>query len=140
MNLKPDVLSILIGVNDFWHTLTNNYNGTAKTFEGDLRKMLERTITSLPDMKLIIGEPFVVLGGSAINESKWIPAFRAYQKAAANIAKEFNAVWLPYQNVFDDALKQNDVSYWCPDGVHPSMAGNALMAEAWIKAFNSIYE
>lgn len=137
LQLKPDVLSILIGVNDFWHSL-KDYAGTAKTYEADFRKLLDRTMTELPNLKLIIGEPFAVKGGRAIDE-KWFPDFPKYQKAAAKIAKDYNAQYVPYQKVFDKALNSAPASYWCPDGVHPSMAGAFLMKEAWIKAFEDIY-
>ncbi len=137
LQLKPDVLSVLIGVNDFWHSL-NNYKGTVAVYEADFRKLLDRTLTALPNVKLIIGEPFAVKGGKAIDK-RWFPDFPEYQVAAAKIAKEYKAQFIPYQKIFDDALNIAPVSYWCPDGVHPSMAGGYLMKEAWIKAFENLY-
>lgn len=133
LELKPDVLSILIGVNDFWHKLNGRYDGTAEIYERDYRALLERTRQALPNIKLIICQPFAVKGGTAINE-KWFPDFTAYQDASRKIAGEFGAVFLPFQDVFDQALKQAPATYWCPDGVHPSPAGNFLMAQAWLKA------
>lgn len=137
MQLKPDVLSILIGVNDFWHSL-NNYKGTVEVYEADFRKLLDRTITVFPNIKLIIGEPFAVKGGKAIDK-RWFPDFPEYQVAASKIAKEYKAQFIPYQKIFDDALNIAPVSYWCPDGVHPSMAGGYLMKDAWIEAFENLY-
>lgn len=138
LQLKPNVLSILIGVNDFWHTLSHGYDGTAKVYETDLRKLLDRTRKKLPDVKLILGEPFAVKGGTAINE-QWFPAFEAYQQAYQQIAKDYNAVFIPYQQIFEDALNIAPASYWCPDGVHPSIAGAYLMKEAWLKAFTNLW-
>ncbi len=137
MQLKPDVLSLLIGVNDFWHTLTYNYKGTADTFENDLTKLLNRTLDSYPKLKIIMGEPFAVKGGTAI-DGKWDGEFRKYQKAAQNIANKFKSAFIPYQDIFDAALKEAPVAYWCPDGVHPSMAGDYLMKEAWIKEWSKL--
>ena len=134
LDLKPDVLSVLIGVNDFWHTLTHDYKGTAKVYEEDYRNLLKLTKSTLPDVKFIIGEPFAVHGGTAIKPSEWYPVFDGYRKAAKRMAEEFNAVWVPYQEIFDKALEEAGVEYWCPDGVHPSLAGNYLMADAWLKA------
>lgn len=138
LQIQPDVLSILIGVNDFWHTLSHNYKGTAKSYEDDFRKLLDRTLKELPDLKIMVCEPFVVKGGSAIVEEKWFPAFMAYQKAAKKIASDYKASWVPFQKTFDDALKIAPVNYWCPDGVHPSLGGGHLMAEAWLNAFNKM--
>ena len=139
LDLQPDVLSVHIGVNDFWHTLTHGYEGMVETYEKDFLKLLKRTQSSFPKIKLIIGEPFVVLGGTAIDTEAWIPTFRAYQKAAADIARQMGAIFIPYQQVFDTAVADQGVAYWCPDGVHPSLAGSALMAKAWIEALHKGY-
>jgi len=133
LQIQPDILSILIGVNDFWHTLNWGYDGTSATYEKDFRALLERTQKAMPAVKLIIAEPFV-LKGTAIVEEKWYPAFAAYQKAAKSVANDFGAAFIPLQAVFDKALEVAPVSYWCPDGVHPSLAGAYLMAEAWLAA------
>jgi len=137
LNLEPDVLSILIGVNDFWHTLTHGYEGTVEVYERDYRALLDRTRTARPDVALIIGEPFVLRGGSAISDD-WFPAFDAYRMAAQRVADDYGAAWIPYQSLFDAALEKASVEHWAPDGVHPAPAGNHLMAEAWLDAFASV--
>jgi len=139
LQLGPDVLSILIGVNDFWHTLSHNYEGTAQTYEKDFIQLVERTKKALPNVKLIIAEPFVCDDGTAIDTEKWRTGFPAYQAAAKKIAQQFDAVFVPYQKVFDEARKTAPTSYWCPDGVHPSMAGNYLMAKAWLEGFRELF-
>jgi lysophospholipase L1-like esterase len=131
--IKPNVLSIHIGVNDFWHTLSHAYNGTIDTYIGDYHKLLDRTKQALPDVKLIICEPFAVKGVKAVDD-KWYPAFDAYRKAARDIANEYNAAFVPWQTVTDKALELAPPTYWSLDGVHPSLAGEALMAHAWMEA------
>lgn len=133
LDLKPDVLSILIGVNDYWHTRNGHYNGTIEIYENDYRKLLQRTKDKFPDIKLVVCEPYYVLGASTVNES-WIKPMKEYQAAALKIAEEFDAVWVPFQRVFDEAVKHAPATYWTPDGVHPAMAGAQLMAEAWLQA------
>lgn len=136
-DLKPDVISILIGVNDYWHTRTHGYEGTAKTYEDDFRKLLSMTLNKMPNSSIIIGEPFIVKGGSAIDES-WEEPFDQYRKISRKMAKEFDLYFVPYQQWFDEALEKAPASYWCPDGVHPSIAGASLMAKAWLTTFNRI--
>jgi lysophospholipase L1-like esterase len=131
LELKPNVLSILIGVNDFWHKLNGNYNGTVKIYQDDLTALLDRTKQKLPNVKLIIGEPFAIPGVKAVNDS-WFPAFTEYQAAARNIAKQYKAELIPYQSIFEKASKTAPASYWTTDGVHTTLAGAALMAEAWL--------
>jgi lysophospholipase L1-like esterase len=132
LGLKPDVLSILIGVNDFWHKLNGTYNGTVEIYRNDFIALLERTKKALPDVKLIICEPFAVPGVKAVDQ-KWYPDFYGYQKAAREIADKFGATFIPFQKIYDEAQKQAPGSYWTGDGVHASLAGAQLMAEAWRK-------
>jgi len=138
MQIRPDVLSLLIGVNDFWHTLTHSYKGTVKTYADDLRNLLDRTLKEVPDLKLVMCQPFVVKGGSAIEEEDWFPAFMAYQDAAQKIASDYKASWVPFQKTFDDALKTSTVESLCPDGVHPSLGGSYLMAQEWLDVFEEM--
>ena len=132
-DLNPSVLSILIGVNDFWHTLDGNYDGTAEKYEQDYRQLLTLTKKMVPDVQLIIGEPFAILGCTAVTD-KWFPTFDVYRAAAKKLSEEFDTVFIPYQTIFTEATLITPANYWTIDGVHPTMAGCALMAEAWLKA------
>ena len=133
INLKPDILTILIGVNDFWHLVNGNYDGTVEIYERDFMALIERTKTALPNVKIIIAEPFAVKGGRAITE-RWEKEFPAYQAAAKRVAEAHGTKWIATQALFDQALERGSADHWCPDGVHPSPAGHQLMAEAWIEA------
>ena len=132
LDLKPDVLSILIGVNDYWHKRNGKYDGTVEVYENDYRKLLQETKAKLPNVKLVICEPFYVVNTSAVDET-WAVPMKEYQAAAKKIAKEFNALWVPFQKVFDEAVKHAPATYWTGDGVHPAMPGAQLMAEAWLR-------
>ncbi|WP_343333174.1 SGNH/GDSL hydrolase family protein [Draconibacterium aestuarii] len=133
LDLNPEVLSILIGVNDYWHKRNGKYDGTVEIYENDYRALLKRTLKSLPNIKLVLCEPFYVLETKAVDET-WVEPMKKYQAAAKRISDEFNTIWVPYQKVFDEAIKHAPGTYWTGDGVHPSMAGAQLMAEAWLKA------
>lgn len=132
--LEPDVLSILVGVNDYWHTLSGEHQGTVKEFEQTYRRLLQETRDALPDVTLLVGEPFALSGGTAVDD-RWTPAFDRYRAAAAQVADAADATWIPYQSVLDEALEMAPVDYWAPDGIHPTPAGHYRMAQAWIEAF-----
>ncbi len=105
LDIKPRILSILIGVNDIWHKLNGNYDGTLEIYRNDYISLLERTKRALPDVKLIICEPFAVPGVKAVDET-WYPEFYGYQQAAREVAERFGAVFISFQKVFDEAQKQ----------------------------------
>jgi lysophospholipase L1-like esterase len=70
---------------------------------------------------------------SAVDET-WVEPIKEYQVAAKRISKEFDAIWVPFQEVFDEAVKHAPATYWTGDGVHAAMPGAQLMAEAWLRA------
>ena len=133
LNIKPDVLSILIGVNDYWHKRNGNYSGTVTVYRNDYMALIERTKKALPNVSLIICEPFAIPGTKSVDDT-WFPEFKGYQAAAREVADHFGAVFIPFQSLFDKAQEKVSGDYWAPDGVHPSIAGAQLMATAWLKA------
>lgn len=135
LDLKPDLLSILIGVNDIWHTKNGNYRGTVAIYERDYTALLQRTRAALPDVRLVVCEPFVLRCGAV--DATWFPEFDEYRAAARNVADRFGAKFVAFQTMFDRACKLAPAEHWAKDGVHPSSAGAALMAQAWLDAVRS---
>jgi lysophospholipase L1-like esterase len=132
IQLAPNLVSILIGVNDYWHTLSGGYKGTVEVYEKDYRALVDQTLRKLPGVALVICEPFVLRCG-AVNE-KWFPEFDKYRAAARRVAESVKATFVPFQLAFDQALQFAPPEHWAKDGVHPSAAGAAVMAHAWLKA------
>jgi lysophospholipase L1-like esterase len=134
-DLKPNVLSILIGVNDFWHKHKHNYEGTLETYQTDYQQLIDRTKGALPNVKLIICEPFVLRVG-AVDDS-WFPEFDSYRAAAKQVAEQAGATFVPFQAMFDTAVKIAPPQHWAADGVHPTLYGAAIMARWWLKAIGA---
>ena len=132
LDLKPDVLSILIGVNDFSHSLDGSYKSTAEKYETGYQSLIKRTKAALPNVKLVICEPFSLKTGK-VND-KWFPAYDGYRAAAKRVADESGAVFVPFQTMFDAASKIAPPAMWAADGVHPTSDGAAIMASWWLKA------
>ena len=129
---QPDILSILIGVNDIWHGLQGRYQGTVQTYEDDFMALLERTRKALPKVQLVICEPFVLKCG-AVNQ-KWFPEFDHYRASARKVPNKYSASFVPFQEMFDQAVTYAPPQHWAADGVHPSPHGAALMADFWLQA------
>src|SRR5439155_7920830 len=80
----PDVLSILIGVNDFWHKLSSGYTGTVEDYEHQYTALLDDTRRALPRTRLIVLEPFVLRCGAV--DDRWFPEFDQRRAAAGRVA------------------------------------------------------
>jgi lysophospholipase L1-like esterase len=132
--IKPDVLSIMVGVNDYWHTLTNNYKGTIQTYKDDYIALLKRTKDQLPDVQLIISEPYAIKGVRAVTDT-WYPAFDEYRHIAKEVAEQYDATFIPLQSIFDRAQEVMPGIFWTRDGIHPSISGMQIMAHTWLEFF-----
>ncbi len=134
--LKPTVLSVLIGVNDTWHGVAQGTpeNGTdLETFDREYRELLDRTRQALPGLKLVIAEPFALECG-AVLKMNFHPDIDERANLVRMIAEEYADVYVPFQRVYGQALERRaDPAYWAADGVHPTLAGHQVMADAWIK-------
>lgn len=127
--LAPDLLSILIGVNDVWHTRNKNYDGTPAKYEAGYAALLASTRAALPSVRLVVMEPFVLRVG-AVDDS-WFPEFDHYRAAAKRVAKGAGATFVPLHDYLQDLAKESGPAYWAADGVHPTLAGHQAIAERW---------
>ena len=131
IHLKPDLLSILIGVNDTWHG-KNWDNGVAlPKYERVYRDLLREVREALPSVKLVLCEPFVLRCG--VVRDDWVGEIDERRAVVARLADEFGAVLVPFQSMFDEAVKMAPPEHWAADGVHPTAAGHLLMAKCWLK-------
>jgi lysophospholipase L1-like esterase len=131
-DLKPDVLTILIGINDIWHQKkhgSEHETGTPENFKNVYENLIANTRKKLPQTKIILAQPFAIPGGAIKDD--WLPMLAQYQHITENVTKKFNTGYIPLQKIFDSACKNAPKNYYSPDGVHPSIAGTALMAQAW---------
>ena len=142
INLKPDYMSILIGINDVWHEIGGKNGVDAQKFEMVYGLLIEELLRDLPGLKLMLLEPFV-LPGSATCPTEDIPDrwdyFRSEtdlrRAAVKRLAEKYNLVFVPLQDKFSAANADAPEGYWLRDGVHPSPAGHALIQEAWLEGF-----
>lgn len=132
INLRPDILSILIGVNDTWHEKARQNGVEVPRYEQFYRMLLDWTLKELPKIKLVLLEPFVFPFGAVGGD--WIEEIDQRREVVAGIAKDYGAVFVPLQSILNNALKVAPQEHWLADGVHPMPAGHQLIADAWLKA------
>jgi lysophospholipase L1-like esterase len=133
LDIKPDVLSILIGINDISAFVYGNKDFTAEQYETGYRSLLQQTKEQLPAVQFVLCEPFILPVG--IVKDKWDAysnELKKRQDCVLKLSLEFNAIFVPFQNAFNKVLSKAPAEYWIWDGIHPMPAGHELMAIKWL--------
>jgi lysophospholipase L1-like esterase len=139
LSIKPEVLSILIGINDISTYINGNKEYSVENFEKDYRTLLQDTQEELPRVQLVLCDPFILPVGKVKDRwNEYFPEIEKRQKAIAALAIEFKAIHIQFQKVFNSALSKAPAEYWIWDGVHPMPAGHELMAREWIHQVGKI--
>lgn len=141
INLAPDYMSILIGINDVWHEIGNHNGVDAVKFEKIYGMLIEEIKEARPNIKLFLLEPFVLR--AAATDENWDYFHReTLLRAAAvkRLAEKYNLVFIPLQEDFDNVSANTENSFWLSDGVHPTSAGHQLIKEKLAAAFDKEYK
>lgn len=145
-NLQPDVLSILIGINDIWHEINYKNGVEINRFEKVYRTLIEDTLKVLPNLKIVLCEPFVLKGIATENTEEKPDRYEQflqvyeYAKVVKKLAQEYNLYFLPLQERFTEQAKKHGAEHYLYDGVHPMVAGATLIADEWLKLFKEEIE
>lgn len=135
--MKPDVLTVLVGVNDAWHRiLPRNKASDVPRYKSVYREMLLETMEVLPETKIILAEPFALFA-EPIRDA-WeggVGDVKQYAAAARELAEELHLPFLELQSLFERAAEKNGVRNYLNDGVHPAAGGAALIAHAWCELY-----
>lgn len=146
INIAPDFMSILFGVNDVSHEIFRKNGTSEEKFEKIYSMLIKEILESLPNIKMLIMEPFLLPTSATVGQlsdgSNMYPFYRAEVEkraaAAKRVAEKYSIEFLPLQKLFDEAAAKASPEYWLIDGVHPTDAGHALIAAEWTKAFRRI--
>ncbi|MBE5769622.1 MAG: lysophospholipase [Clostridiales bacterium] len=144
INLKPDYMSLLIGVNDVWHDDWQN-GVSAPKFEMVYDLLISEIKEALPEIKIMLMEPFLLKGlhtqGNENQPDRWEYLTRevsARAEAVRRVAEKHGATFVPLQERFDEVSANTENSYWLYDGVHPTAMGAEVIARAWLEAFQTL--
>jgi len=139
LDLQPGFLSLFIGINNTWRRYDNNDPTPAEVFEAELNELLTLAFQSgeLQPAHTVLLEPFL-LDSPAGSKSGWMDDLAPKQDIVRNAAKSFGTRFIPLQNIFTDACQRAPAAHWAPDGVHPTPAGHALIASAWLHTMEDI--
>lgn len=139
IKLKPDVLSILIGVNDVGHGFEQGWKISDEKYFTIYCRLIEEVLAALPDVKIMIMEPFVLKGSLTCEHwDEFKSELLGKAKMAKKVADKYNLTFIPLQEKFDEAEKNGGSDCWMFDGVHPYASGHYLIKNEWIKAFKTL--
>jgi acyl-CoA thioesterase-1 len=130
MDLKPNLISIYIGINDTWRRYDRNDPTSTEQFADGYHQLLTETAKS--GAKLVLIEPFVL--PVPVDRKAWREDLDPKITVVRELAIEFGARLVCLDGLFAQASTRADAAFWAPDGVHPSPAGHALIAKAWLQA------
>lgn len=126
LDLKPDLLSILIGVNDTGRKIPLDQ------YEQVYDKLLSDARATNPQVKLVLCEPFL-LNHQAKEPAKGPPNADVVkrQEIVAKLAQKYDAALVRFQNALDDACQRAPAGHWIWDGIHPTYSGHQILADEW---------
>lgn len=135
--MNPDVLSIHIGTNDVarcekLEDRPSYYEKFDRLFRGILTQSRENN----PDLQIILMEPFRLHVAKHETEEQRKDRFEILfhiTEMEKKIAQDFDALYIPTQEMFAQACQKRDAVYWSWDGVHPTEAGHYLLAQQWMR-------
>jgi acyl-CoA thioesterase-1 len=135
LELRPHWVSILIGINETWRRYDSGDSTSVESYEASYRALLE-SVTSNTGARLILGEPFVLPVPD--DRRAWREDLDPKIAVVRQLALEYRAILVPYDGIFAQAATRRDPAFWAADGVHPTPAGHALMAQAWLRAVRAL--
>jgi acyl-CoA thioesterase I len=129
LDLKPTILSILIGINNVWRRYDSNDPTDTETFRTEYRELLRRARDG-GVQQIVILEPFLL----PVPEDRrsWRADLDPKITVCRDLASEFKAHYVPLDGLFNAQATRIPPEYWAPDGVHPSVAGHGLIAQSWL--------
>ena len=135
VELKPNVVSIFIGINNVWHPYTSpDVVYDIKKFEDDYIRIVERTLAI--GAKLVIMEPF------AFHHAAFLEAWRErlweVNQVVRKIGLRYADAYIPLDGLFYQAAQKCGAAELSADGVHPTYNGHRLITEQWLKAMGAL--
>ena len=140
LNIDCNIMSILSGVNDIGFGIRMNQGADTKKFKFIYELMINEALEKNPGLKLMIGEPFKItnntpeLGRDIVADwDVWNGQLTERRAAVRELAEKYGAVFVPFAESFEEALKKAPPEHWSVDCIHATNAGHEIMARTWLR-------
>ncbi len=145
LNLKPDYMSMLVGVNDLWMEYICKNGLCVEKYEKVYNLMLEEIRDNLPDIKMFILEPYAFPDYTYPNVvaelddwKSFAAGVKEYAKASARVAQKNGLLFVPLAEKLASYNGGKNAMLFDWDGIHPTPYGHRLIRDEWLKAFASL--
>lgn len=135
IDVQPDIMTLMIGVNDTWRRYDNNDPMTAEEYEQNLRTLLD-DFKANTNAKLLMIEPFLAHADNDL----WREDFYQKVNAFRRVAKEYADAYLPMDGLYAMMCVEKEPTYWSQDGVHLFGPGCVRMGEYVAKALSAMID
>jgi lysophospholipase L1-like esterase len=132
LDLEPDWLSVLIGINDVWRHFDNLVKSdqvSSRHFEDTYRRILHGTRPKLKG--LVLMTPYFIEANRSDPMRKMMDEYGA---VVQKLASEFDAVFVDLQAAFDRYLRHHPSQSLCGDRIHPNAPGHMIIATSLLTA------
>ena len=139
IHLKPDYMSVLVGINDVWAEYKRSDGVEAEKYHTIYSMLLEEVMAALPEVRIMLLEPFA-LPGTDTGEH-WDEFYEQVRLRAAKVrllAETYGLVFVPLQDRFNEAMERAPSAHWLVDGVHPTPAGHRIIQMEWMRGFGEL--
>jgi len=130
---EPDVLSVLIGVNDLWRQHAEPERLPEAVYPEEYELTYRRLLLQAKqqcNFQLALMEPFMFCDD---RENQMLKGLRAYIEIVHKLTEEFDAILVPLQSRIEDQIEQVPSEKWSTDSVHPYVWAHAWIAQRWLE-------
>ena len=128
--LRPNVVSLLIGINNVWRRYDRQDPTPLEQFAQELDQLLLTTRTQT-NAQILLLEPFLLPINDDVQRMR--EDLDPKIQAVRYMARKYDAALVALDGLFAEASAARQADYWARDGVHPTLAGHALIARAWLQ-------
>lgn len=135
ISICPDILTILIGINDVWSIMESGMRQTIKEFEISYESLIKQVIDNT-NAKVIVMEPFVF--PQPASRILWRPLLDERIQVIRKLAYQYQLTLIPLDGILNSSVIEIGYDAMTTDGVHLTKTGHSILADIWLQTYSKI--